>query len=379
MIKRLAILASFAFLVACGSVQDKVNDEKTITVSGSVGYPQQTGMIVIQEITEEGNGWMDTIQLAPDYTFRKEIKIDEPGYYRINFYNRQSVDLILSDSDVQVNVDGNSPNGFVRITGSPELELIQQVQMMAQRIRVNPDIGRLDAAYREAMQRGDTVHAKEIQQEYIQLERMRYDSIAQVIKDAPPSLAVINLLQGGLFIGREDQYTDLFSSVADKLKEKMPGSTHAQNFIATVERMKAVAVGEVAPEIALPNPDGEIVKLSSLRGKYVLVDFWAYWCGPCRRENPNIVKAYQKYKDKGFEIYGVSLDRNREDWLKAIADDGLHWTQVSDLKYFQSEAARTYNINAIPFSILVDPNGVIVGKNLRDKALHEKLEALLGS
>ena len=123
----------------------------------------------------------------------------------------------------------------------------------------------------------------------------------------------------------------------------------------------------------MPDTTGKIVKLSSMRGKYVLVDFWAKWCGPCRGENPNVVRVYNKYKDKGFTVYGVSLDRNKEDWLKAIHEDNLTWTHVSDLKFWQSEAAKIYSINAIPFSVLLDPNGVIIAKNLRDLALEAKL------
>jgi thiol-disulfide isomerase/thioredoxin len=103
------------------------------------------------------------------------------------------------------------------------------------------------------------------------------------------------------------------------------------------------------------------------------VDFWAKWCGPCRQENPNVVKAFQKYNSKGFTVFGVSLDRSKQDWVKAINDDRLTWTHVSDLKYWQSEAAKTYNITGIPFSVLLDPNGVIIAKNLRGAELDEKL------
>ena len=142
--------------------------------------------------------------------------------------------------------------------------------------------------------------------------------------------------------------------------------------------MKVTAMGQIAPEIELPNPEGQLVKLSSLRGKYVLIDFWAKWCGPCRRENPNVVKAYHEFKDKGFEVFGVSLDRTKEDWVKAIAEDGLVWTQVSDLKYFESQAAKDYNINAIPFSVLIDQQGKIIAKDLRGAALEKKLAEVMG-
>ncbi len=137
--------------------------------------------------------------------------------------------------------------------------------------------------------------------------------------------------------------------------------------------MKATAIGQPAPRSHCQTLRAKVIPLSSMKGKYVLVDFWAKWCGPCRRENPNVVRAYKKYKDRGFTVYGVSLDRSKDDWEKAIAEDGLTWTHVSDLKYWQSEAARTYNISSIPFSVLLDPNGIIIGKNLRDKALDDKL------
>ncbi|MFN8689449.1 MAG: peroxiredoxin family protein, partial [Cyclobacteriaceae bacterium] len=170
-----------------------------------------------------------------------------------------------------------------------------------------------------------------------------------------------------------------YRDAAEKLQAELPNSPYISEFIARVKTMEATAVGQLAPEISLPNPEGEVISLSSLRGQYVLVDFWAKWCGPCRRENPNVVKAFNKYKDKGFTIFGVSLDRTREDWVKAIQEDGLTWTHVSDLKYFESQAARDYNINAIPFSLLLDREGKIIAKNLRGAALEMKLEEVFSS
>lgn len=140
-------------------------------------------------------------------------------------------------------------------------------------------------------------------------------------------------------------------------------------------------IGDKAPELEYLSPEGESIALSSLEGKYVLIDFWAAWCGPCRRENPNVVESYKKFKDKefkngeGFTVYGVSLDKNKASWVKAIEDDGLIWPyQVSDLKGWNSEGAAKYGVRAIPSNFLIDGDGIIVAKNLRGDRLDTELK-----
>lgn len=136
-------------------------------------------------------------------------------------------------------------------------------------------------------------------------------------------------------------------------------------------------LNQQAPEISLPDVNGKIVSLSSFKGKYVLVDFWASWCGPCRNENPNVVAAYQKFKDKNFSILGVSLDEGKEEWLQAIKDDGLTWTQISDLKKWESTIVTEYKFDGIPFNVLIDPTGKIIASSLRGSDLDKKLTELL--
>ncbi|MEO6852169.1 MAG: TlpA disulfide reductase family protein [Mucilaginibacter sp.] len=208
------------------------------------------------------------------------------------------------------------------------------------------------------------------------LDAQRSEMNKKFILDNPGSYISLDALEVYAYGADYADILPLYNSLTDEIKASDAGKQWAKRLI----KLKAVALGAMAPEFAEADTSGKLVRLSSFRGKYVLIDFWASWCGPCRHENPNVVKAYNQYKGKNFTIVGISLDQSRGKarWLAAIHKDGLAWTQLSDLQAWNSKEAALYVVRAIPMNFLIDPDGKIIAKNLHGDDLENKLAELLG-
>lgn len=363
------VLILFLFL-SCTAAQNKNhNDEKIIT--GKIDNPG-VGFVTLEKFQDGQLLTVDTLKVNEDGTYYSTYVPEEPGYFRINYYNAQFVNIILTDEPIVVNADGSRQNAPYEITGSSSMDALTELNRIMNEFKMK--VQEINQAYGAAVKAGNQEEVERLQQQYQDDLQAVNARIKDKIRKMGASVAV---LQAVNFLDKEQEF-QFIDSMARVIDKEMPDYRIKEDFIEEVESLRKLAIGSMAPEIELPDPEGKMVKLSSLRGNYVLIDFWAAWCGPCRRENPNVVRMYEKYNDKGFEIFGVSLDRTREDWVEAIEKDGLNWTQVSDLKYFNSEAAREYNINAIPATYLIDQEGKIIGKNLRGKALEDKLKEIFG-
>ncbi len=226
-------------------------------------------------------------------------------------------------------------------------------------------------------QRNSETFQRAITKEQKALDAKESSLNKKFIKENPGSLVSITALETLAAYGAD--YADIapcYESLSAELKQTESG----KEFGERLPKLKAVAIGEMAPLFTQADTAGKMVSLESFRGKYVLIDFWASWCGPCRRENPNVVKTFNQYKDKNFTILGVSLDKanGKQKWLDAIHRDKLSWTQVSDLKFWKSETADLYVVRGIPANFLVDPSGRIIAKNLHGFDLEDKLAELFG-
>lgn len=353
----LSIVAASMTLAAC-------NAQSGYKVTGTVeGMPDGKAIIA----TVNGST-LDTLAKADvkNGSFEFTGNVSEPtGAYIMVIGQRGAIPFMLENANITI----SAGQAGLTVTGSEGQKIYDQ--FMAINATAQQEAMKLQQEYQAA--NGDQAKIQAIQEAYAKLMTDVQAKETELIKANPDSYVSAFVIASGMGQMEYEQLKERYNLLGEKAKAGVQGKAIA----AQIAKLESTAIGQIAPNFTITTPEGESISLYDIKGKVKLIDFWASWCGPCRGENPHVVEIYKEYHPKGLEIFGVSLDNNKEAWVKAIADDGLVWKHGSDLKGWQSAPAQLYSVTGIPHTVLLDENNKIIAKNLRGDELKQKIAELL--
>ncbi len=366
--KRLLVITAFAVLMAACS-----SDPEGFTLNGQLDGAVADGTSVYLRKSGERNQAVDvdtTEVLQGSFQFQGNQESPELHYIIIDNLNG-TIPVVLENGKIEVSAQKDSLSS-AKIGGSLQNDLFADFLDGSRELAYKAQSMNRDM--RNAASARDTAVMNSLREEYFELQEEAKNFELDYAKANPNALIsalIISKAQITKALSAEE-----ISAMYDALTPEIKATTVGKEIKTKLDNGAKTTIGAKAPNFSAPTPGGEELALNDVLGKATIVDFWAAWCKPCRIENPNVVRVYNKYKDQGLSILGVSLDRRAEDWKKAIEDDGLKWHHVSNVQYFD-EIAALYNVTAIPATFILDENGVIVAKDLRGPALEEKISEML--
>jgi len=381
----------FALFFLCAAVLTSCHN-KTAEISGILENPRPREYIFFQELKSKELLTVDSAIVSEDGSFEFKRKVNFPSFYLLKINQNNFLTMLIEPGDkIKMTSHFDSLNYPVAVLGSKGTKLMTDYNKTL--LKTINRIRKLSEIYDKNLGRPDFVHVidsldnlaggylnemNSFAKKYIDENISSLVSLVVLYSQVAPNVNVLNFKSDISYFKKVD------SSLFQKYPEYEPVidlHNQVKDMVAYYESKKTASEGSgetmEAPEIALPSPEGDTIKLTSTRGSYVLLDFWASWCSPCRMESPNLVRAYEMYHNQGFQIYQVSLDKTKEAWIKGIQDDKLDkWIHVSDVRYWNSVVVPLYKIESIPTNFLLDKNGRIIASNLRGEALQRKLDEL---
>ena len=386
--KYIILVLIAVFWYSCKTTREPGEGE--LVVSGHI-HNAADSMLLFEELTPSELIPVDTLYIDSEGNFTYNLNIADAGFYRITANPANFITLSVEPGEhIRVSADIEDMPSTYEVKGSPGSYLIRELNM--EKARGTRMADSLRVLYREYRGTPEFPEKRqELKEEYRRIKDQQREYVINVIDNNPTSLAsVLALYQyfENHMLLREKEHFEYFEKLSKSLCDVYPSNKHVIDLKKRVHdhkreeehrllNEKSLAAGNIAPEIVLPDPEGNPVSLSSLRGNVVLIDFWAAWCPPCREANIRLGELYEKYHEKGFDIYGVSLDRTRDQWLNAIEKDNITWHQVSDLRFMNSPVVSLYNFSEIPHTVLIDREGKIIARNLSVDELENLLLANL--